>query len=438
MSDIGSTTPGGPTEHQDDPRWQLVTRILSSPLFQKSPRLSSFLAYICEQEMKGRRDEINEQQIGVRVFGRRAGYNSSEDGIVRSQARFLRQRLEEYFKTYGEKEELRIAIPKGSYAPVFEANQIPAATPIVRESTPVSKSVEELEARVAIATPPSQKSSGRRLILSTALLVLLGVGLGFLLGSKTSHSTPKADSFWRNLFSDSRLTIVVPADSTLILLENLTHQPIHLQQYLDHGFMAHLPLPSCLDPADSADLLGREYTSMADLNLVARLVSVPRGEHSHVEVRHARDLGINDVKESNVILIGGARANPWVELFADKMNFYIDYDWKTAKNYVANRSPKPGEAATLYENDSERRVYGLVAFLPSLDNEGSALLVEGTSKPGTESAADFVFNPAAFHGFAKRIQKPDGSIPHFELLLETRNVGGSAPQAEILSYRILP
>jgi hypothetical protein len=387
--------------------------------------------------MKGRRDEINEQQIGVRVFGRRAGYNSSEDGIVRSQARFLRQRLEEYFKTYGEKEELRIVIPKGSYAPVFEANPVPASAPTEKESTPTSKSVEELETLVPITTPPFQKSS-RQLILATALLVFLGAGLGFLLGSRTSHSIPKADFFWRNLFSDRRLTIVVPADSTLILLENLTHQPIHLQQYLDHGFMAHLPLPSCLDPADSADLLGREYTSMADLNLVARLVSVPRREHSHVEVRHARDLGINDVKESNVILIGGARANPWVELFAVKLNFYIDYDWKTAKNYVANRKPKAGEAATLYENDSERRVYGLVAFLPSLDNEGSALLVEGTSKPGTESAADFVFNPAAFHGFAKRIQKPDGSIPHFELLLETKNVGGSAPQAEILSYRILP
>jgi hypothetical protein len=387
--------------------------------------------------MKGRRDEINEQQIGVRVFGRRVGYNSSEDGIVRSQARFLRQRLDEYFKSYGEKEELRIVIPKGSYAPVFEPKPAITSTPTVKETPPASTATEEAEAPVLTASLTPEKNN-RRLIVAGVFLALLSVGLGFLLGSRASVSNPKADSFWRNLFSDSRLTIVVPADSTLILLENLTHQPIHLQQYLDHGFMSHLPMPSCLDPAETADLGGREYTSMADLNLVARLVSVPRGVHSHVEVRHARDLGINDVKESNVILIGGARANPWVELFAEKMNFYVDFDWKTAKNYVANRSPKAGEVSTLYEDDSERRAYGLVAFLPSLDNEGSALLVEGTSKAGTESAADFVFNPAAFHAFTQRIQKSDGTIPHFELLLETKKLGSSAPQAEILSYRVLP
>jgi len=437
VSEAGSTTPGAPSGRQEDPRWQLVARVLSSPLFQKSPRLSSFLSYICEQELKGKRDEINEQQIGVRVFGRRVGYNSSEDGIVRSQARFLRQRLEEYFKTEGEKEELRIVIPKGSYAPVFEPNPYAKTTLVIKDAVPTSATAEETEA-FAPGSPPSSWKNNRPLVVAAVFLVLLSVGLGFLLGVRVSHSRPEADSFWKNLFNDGRLTIIVPADSTLILLENLTHQPIHLQQYLDHGFMSHLPLPSCLNSADISDLGGREYTSMADLNLVARLKSVPRGEYSHVEVRHARDLGINDVKESNVILIGGARANPWVELFADKMNFYVDFDWKSAKNYVANRSPRAGEVPTLYESDSERRAYGVVAFLPSLDNEGNALLVEGTSKAGTESAADFVFNAPAFHAFTQRIQKYDGTIPHFELLLETKKLGASAPQAEILSYRVLP
>jgi hypothetical protein len=103
----------------DDPRWQLARRIAASRSFEKSSFLINFLLYVCEQELRGRGHELNEHQIGVKALGRPATYNPGDDNIVRNYARLLRKRLEEYFKTEGKDELLRVDIPRGHYVPVF-------------------------------------------------------------------------------------------------------------------------------------------------------------------------------------------------------------------------------------------------------------------------------------------------------------------------------
>ena len=110
-----------------DPRWELVERIVASPCFVKSPRLCSFLIYICDLFLRGRADEINELNIGEALFDRPANYDPSADGIVRSHASRLRQRLDQYFSEDGAQEPIRLLIPKGGYMPVFEPHTL--ATP---------------------------------------------------------------------------------------------------------------------------------------------------------------------------------------------------------------------------------------------------------------------------------------------------------------------
>jgi hypothetical protein len=113
------TPPPDPQLDRQGEQWQLVERILASPGFAKSPRLSSFLSYVCRCALEGRSGETQEQKIGMRVFGRPDGYNPSEDSVVRSQARLLRQKLDEYFESEGRDEPIRVVVPKGSYVPQF-------------------------------------------------------------------------------------------------------------------------------------------------------------------------------------------------------------------------------------------------------------------------------------------------------------------------------
>src|SRR5580658_66265 len=104
---------------EHDPRWHLAQRIVDSPQFCKSPRLSQFLLYIVAKTIAGRQNEVTEQQIGVHVFGRPHGYRTVDDNIVRSYARQLRKRLTKYFASDGIDHEIRIEIPLGSYLPAF-------------------------------------------------------------------------------------------------------------------------------------------------------------------------------------------------------------------------------------------------------------------------------------------------------------------------------
>jgi hypothetical protein len=66
-----------------------------------------------------------------------------------------------------------------------------------------------------------------------------------------------------------------------------------------------------------------------------------------------------------------------------------------------------------------------------------AMLVQGTSMAGTEGASDFLFGNQGFREFLHKIARPDGSVPHFELLLQASSVGGNAPKASILAYDLL-
>ena len=61
----------------------LVLRVTQSQSFAKSERLSTLLVHICDRSLEGKAKELNEQKIGVAVFGRRPDYDSSADGIVR-------------------------------------------------------------------------------------------------------------------------------------------------------------------------------------------------------------------------------------------------------------------------------------------------------------------------------------------------------------------
>jgi hypothetical protein len=102
-------------------REELVSRVASSGIFEKSFRLRAFFLHVCRCALEHKPEEATEQQIGIHVYRKPPGYNPNEDNIVRSQARVLRMKLEHHFANEGKHESVIITIPKGRYLPVFEA-----------------------------------------------------------------------------------------------------------------------------------------------------------------------------------------------------------------------------------------------------------------------------------------------------------------------------
>src|SRR5258708_20706189 len=112
-----------------DLRWEVVQRVATSTLFQRSPRLRELLLYICERSIQNRTEELREQQIGCGVFGRKSDYNPREDNIVRVEIRQLRTRLQHYFASEGTDNPSDILIPKGAYVPVIQVRCKPEPPP---------------------------------------------------------------------------------------------------------------------------------------------------------------------------------------------------------------------------------------------------------------------------------------------------------------------
>ena len=440
-----ATTRDGPSSKNVaiEAKRELVQRVVESSAFAKSERLSSFLICICDLSLSGRAGEINEQKIGTTVFGRPKNYDSSIDGIIRPQASRLRQRLDLYFNGEGANEPVRITLPRGSYVPVFEPNrgQSRAATlPSAPAVNPAASSPSG-----TIATPPSSFRSARLpWILVIALLVVLLVAL-LVVGVRSAKrvtadtSTPATlHPLWSLLFRPNQRTIVVPSDTGLVLWQSATGQTIDLERYVSGSYRAQSTGDIPTGQVNPADLASRRYTSIVDLSIVKQLTQIADAQKSRLVLSYARDLRVDDLKEANAILIGAAAANPWVELFEPKMNF-VFADAHIRQYSVLNRAPTGTEPARWTSNydDPQHRVYGVVGFLPNLGGTGSVLIVEGTSMAGTQCAWDFVADDSSFLPFINRIKRPDGSIPHFQLVLDSTNLTGSAIKRSILAWRVM-
>jgi len=417
-----------PAAGSEAARRELIRRIVHSPTFARSERLGTLLTYVCDMALQGREAEINEQKIGEEVFGRSRDYDSSVDGIVRSQASRLRHRLELYFQQEGTDEPLRILIPRGGYVPVFEA---PSPLPLASPAEAIPQAVPTDAAQAPDIHPTD---SFFRRWLQWAPSLVLGLLLVALWVHDRQRERPVAAAlqthpFWSHLFSRNQPTLVVAPDSGLVLFHGLSGSELNGPPQIG---------PAAAQKNWLLDLANRRYTSMVDLQAILSLKDRARTLGSEVSVRYARDLRPNDFKTGTVILLGMSSANPWVELFERDMNFVLKDDY-TKFVWVINRSPQKGEPPRweTARTDPEQRVFAVVAYLPNLARDGNALLVEGISMAGTEAAMDFVDDDAKLLPFLNRIQLPDGTLPHFELLLETHNMGASAVRSQILAWRTM-
>jgi len=94
--------------------------ILRSRAFIQSHRIRRFLQFVVEESLLGQPHRLKEYLIGLEVFDRREAFDPRVDSIVRVEARRLRYKLDEYYRTEGREDAIRIILRKGSYIPIFE------------------------------------------------------------------------------------------------------------------------------------------------------------------------------------------------------------------------------------------------------------------------------------------------------------------------------
>jgi len=428
--------PSAPALHEDDGRWSLVLRIAASRQFTKAPQLQDILIYICSRALTDPAAAIREFEIGCNALGRKPDFNPHEDNIVRVQISHLRKKLDEYFAADGRDEPMQITVPKGAYVPSFEPRVEIAVAPNPAPAKPDN------------ALPAA---TGNRRPLSWILLLSVSAGILAIAclylafwppASRTAGQFPRQDPFWSRVFGSGQPAEVVVADTCLVMLQDILHTDISVADYLSRQYPEEL-----LNKVPDRDLrsalqliAGRQYTSLADINIASRLVELSRDfGGNRAPIRYARHLNIRDFKTQNLVLIGSRRGVPWVQLFESQLNFSFEEDKATHRFYFRSKRPKPGEPAAYVptENGGSAETYADIALLPNLGDSGSVLILSGITMEGAEAAGELVAGKDFSRELTKLIGPQAVRENYFEILLKTRAVAGAARNSQIVTYRLI-
>jgi len=428
---------------QDDPRWSLAQRIVSSSQFARSPLLTRFLLYVTAETLEGRGKVITEHQIGVHVFDRRPGYSTIEDNIVRTYARQLRKRLAEFFAVEGCSEALRIDIPLGGYVPVFiPASEHHPATEIGTLPVSVSIRTQPAEPLTQVPIVGLQRRWSRWLIAAAAIAAYSAALVWGTWSFSTRMNAPQprppepAHALWTAMFNGQLNTYIVPADAGFNLLEDLSRRPLKLADYIKGNYL-ELPL-SGVDAHSADDLRSQHFTSFVDFQTVAALAHLPEYDPDRTFLRFPRDLRLDDLKNASAILIGSVGSNPWASISEDNANFRIILREGMQGATIVNMKPQQGEAASYVSrwNEPAHETYALIAFMPNLGGNGRLLLLQGLDVAGTQAAAETLFHPATIAPVLRQATRPDGSLRFFEILLRSTSIDSNSTGTQVVASRI--
>ena len=136
-----------------------LAKILESEHFVDTTRLKRFLGYVVNESLAGNSDRLKGYTIGLEVFDRGDDFDPQIDTIVRVQAGKLRQRLDLYYAGTGRADTIRIHLPKGSYAPVFEVAVAPEDM-VERPSTVQEAQLPSARRLPSVAVLPFDNLSG--------------------------------------------------------------------------------------------------------------------------------------------------------------------------------------------------------------------------------------------------------------------------------------
>ena len=93
-----------------------LEKILNSPPFRTAELNRTLLTFLTAHMLDRSAQRLKESEIAISVFHRDASsFDPQSDSIVRVQMTRLRAKLQEYYTKYGEQDQFRFEIPKGSH-----------------------------------------------------------------------------------------------------------------------------------------------------------------------------------------------------------------------------------------------------------------------------------------------------------------------------------
>jgi hypothetical protein len=290
-------------------------------------------------------------------LGRPAGYSPAEDSCVRSRAYELRNKLESYYATEAPGDPVRIQIVKGSYVPRFIRGQPAAAVPLSSTSDAQPWASPELQALWS----PLLNSDAPLLIVFEVRLFLYAPGTGLVVRHyKTNDLGAVADS---------------------------------------------APLEKFREQMQPTELLERrDYADFGSVHAAFALGQFLAARKRQIGLKHAHELGWQDIWNCNVVFLGKSDVNPLIASLLGDLPF-VDGD-----GTISNRQPKDGEpdAFTCAPTHGIGVKHALITRIPSPQRDRQMLLLTGSGAELMWALGESVTSPNHASEFMPALQVSSG------------------------------
>jgi hypothetical protein len=405
------SVPGGHGTLSEDEKSSIqeqLERLLSSPYFSHSRRFPSFLRYVVDKTLAGEDDVLKERTLGMDIFGKRADYDTASDPIVRVTAAEIRKRIAQYYQDPGHENELRIALPAGSYVPQFHG------PPPAKEES-VVRGVAEAEAAAGDGTVKKQSPPHHHFWrgFAVSFLVVAAIACASLWIWQIEHRSP-FDFFWGPVLNSNEPVLFCIADQK-------QYSNIELRDSTDQNRQTILP--------DNLTAV-----VIDDLSPIVRVAGLLQANGKAYSLRGESATALMDLRNGPAIFIG-AFDNAWTLRLTRPLRYHFannpemtqfriqDSDAPTSDRWMVDRTQ---QMAT-----NNYRDYAIVARFTDSNTGNLAIVVAGVSRGGTIAAGEFLTDPNNLADLM-RIAKAAGNKKNMEIVLSTQIIGGEpgSPKVE--------
>jgi hypothetical protein len=425
--------PGEPTPEE---KLEQLDKILSSRVFQGSGIVITLLQYLARQSVEDPNIQVKEYTVALEVFGRGSEFDPRTNSIVRVQAKRLRTKLQEYYETEGRSDRILIDMPKGHYKVAFsfiQPKDEASFGPEERTETTLPPAPSVQRAEPAAKADVTKAALIVAVVILSALVILLALpGLSPRKGVQTAASAGAEADFatvWSPfLKGDSSTLLVLSNPPVFRFLNNSDSQvaskdamPISPQQAQKMAEALKYKLVMKQGGTPRLVLSTSNYTGIGEAIGLYHLTDMFRSAGKELSLKQSRTLSAEDLKNHNVIMLGSAWVNDWVEKLPVKEDFVYSVNAS-----IENMDPMPGEEREYKPRYNERtgeveEDYALITIKPGVTGEHRLMILAGLLSEGTQAAAEYVTRKEYLREINRRLEQmtgEDGPPKYYQVLLK--------------------
>lgn len=386
-----------------------LARLLENPFFSHSKRFPTFLRFVTEQTLAGREDDIKERTLGIEIFGRDPDYDTASDPIVRVTAAEIRKRVAQYYQDPAHANELRIALPSGSYIPKFHWPK-GADDPVLKEM--------DLAAAEALAVSDAQSVAGAALTRRHSHLVLVLtcvcaaiLSAGSVLLWQSMHRSA-LDFFWGPVLTTKDTVLLCVADQ----IESSGQS-----------------LRDAADPTRQVQLgpMGKskdELTTVAidDLSAIVKIAGLIQSNNRQYSLRGEGVSTLADLRSGPAVFFG-AFDNAWTLRLTNPLRYHFSNNPEMTEVRIVDSAAAAQSRWVVQRSDqlttNNYRDYAIVARFTDTNTGKLTVIVAGLARGGTIAAGEFLTDSDDL-AQVQRAAKAAGDKKNMEIVLSTQIIDG--------------